>query len=129
LGGARVRRGVERLRRAVAAPLAALDAAAAAELPALKGDLEATRNKLEGSLAWLEQRSAAAAARAVEVDAGRWRRLSAFLRPLGQPQERTLSVLAPVLRLGLDWPAQLAAAIDPAHPGMHLLHWDEGGAW
>ena len=129
LGGARVRRGVERLRRAVAAPLAALDAAAAAELPALKGDLEATRNKLEGSLAWLEQRSAAAAARAVEVDAGRWRRLSAFLRPLGQPQERTLAVLAPVLRLGLDWPAQLAAAIDPAHPGMHLLHWDEGGAW
>jgi bacillithiol synthase len=129
LGSTRVRRGVERLRRAVAAPLAALDGAAAAELPALKGDLDATRNKLEGSLAWLEQRAAAAAARAVEVDAGRWRRLSAFLRPHGKPQERELSVLAPVLRLGLDWPAQLAAAIDPAHPGMHLLHWDEGGAW
>jgi uncharacterized protein YllA (UPF0747 family) len=129
LGGARVRRGVERLRRSVAAPLAALDTATAAELPALKGDLDATRNKIEGSLAWLEQRAAAAATRAVEVDAGRWRRLAAFLRPLGRPQERTLSVLAPVLRLGLDWPAQLADSIDPAQPGMHLLHWDEGGAW
>jgi len=129
LGGSRVRRGVERLKRAVAAPLAALDAATAAELPSLKGDLDATRNKLEGSLAWLEQRAAAAAARAVEVDAGRWRRLSAFLRPHGTPQERELSVLAPVLKLGLDWPAQLAAAIDPEHPGMHLLHWGEGNAW
>jgi uncharacterized protein YllA (UPF0747 family) len=129
LGGARVRRGVERLQRAVAAPLAALDAAAAAELPSLKGDLDATRNKLEGSLAWLEQRAAAAAARAVDVDAGRWRRLTAFLRPHGKPQERELSLLAPVLRLGLDWPAQLVDAVDPAHPGMHLLHWDEGGGW
>ena len=129
LGGTKVRRGVERLRRALAAPLAALDAATAAELPALKGDLDATRNKLEGSLAGLEQRAAAAAARTVEVDAGRWRRLAAFLRPHGRPQERELSVLAPVLRLGLDWPTQLAADIDPAHPGMHLLHWGEGGTW
>jgi uncharacterized protein YllA (UPF0747 family) len=129
VGGRRVRRGVERLQRAVAAPLDALDAAAASELPALTGDLAATRQRITGAVAWLEQRATAAATRAAEVDAARLRRLRAFLRPLGRPQERALSVLAPVLRLGLDWPARLADTIDPASPGMHLLNWEEGGPW
>ncbi len=129
LGGKRVQRGVERLRRALAGPLDALDTAARSELPALTGDLEATRQKLLGAVGWLEQRATAAAARGAEVDAGRLKRLRAFLRPHGRPQERELSVLAPVLRLGLDWPAQLADAIDPLHPGMHLLNWEDGGSW
>jgi bacillithiol synthase len=129
LGGTRVRRGVERLRGSLERPLAGLDEAVRAELPALAGELEATRQKLLGAVGWLEQRATAAATRAAETDAARLRRLRAFLRPLGRPQERTLSVLAPVLRLGLDWGAQLAAAIDPAHPGMHLLNWEEGGSW
>ena len=129
LGGKRVHRGVERLRRALGGPLDTLAEAARADLPALAGDLEATRQKLLGAVSWLEQRATSAATRAAEVDAGRLGRLRAFLRPLGRPQERTLSVLAPVLRLGLDWPAQLAAAIDPMNPGMHLLNWEDGGSW
>ncbi len=129
LGGKRVTRGVERLRRALGAPLAALDQAARAELPALSGDLEATRQKMLGAVTWLDQRAAAAATRAAETDSGRLRRLKAFLRPNGRPQERALSVLAPVLRLGLDWPVQLVEAIDPMHPGMHLLNWEDGGSW
>jgi hypothetical protein len=55
--------------------------------------------------------------------------MRAFLRPEGKPQERHLSVLAPVLRLGIAWPAQLAASLDPTQPGMQLLYWEEGGAW
>jgi uncharacterized protein YllA (UPF0747 family) len=129
LGGKRVHRGIDRLRRSLGVPLDALDEAAKAELPSLVGDLEATRQKMLGAVAWLEQRAAAAATRTAETDAGRLRRLRAFLRPNGRPQERTLSVLAPVLRLGLDWPAQLVEAIDPLHPGMHLLNWEDGGSW
>jgi len=74
-------------------------------------------------------RLAAAAARDAEVTIGRWRRVRAFLRPDGQPQERHLSVLAPLLRLGVEWPARLVEAIDPTDPGMHLLFWGEGGLW
>jgi len=129
LGGGRVQRGIVRLQKAVAGPLEAIERSAAAELPALRGDLDATRNKLLGAVAWLEQRALAAATRAVEVDASRWRRLTAFVRPLGKPQERTVSVLAPLLRLGLDWPARLIDAIDPDDAGMHLLNWEEGGTW
>jgi bacillithiol synthase len=129
LGGTGVHRGVERLRRSLERPLASLDEAVRAQLPALTGDLAATREKLLGAVGWLEQRATAAATRAAETDAARLRRVRAFLRPLGRPQERTLSVLAPVLRLGLDWGASLAGAIDPTHPGMHLLNWEEGGSW
>jgi hypothetical protein len=81
------------------------------------------------SVDWLESRVGAAAVRDAEVARGRWQRLLAFLRPGGQPQERALSVLAPLLRLGLAWPGQLVAALDPAEPGMHLLNWEEGGTW
>jgi hypothetical protein len=38
-------------------------------------------------------------------------------------------VLAPLLRLGLEWPRRLVAALDPGDPGMHLMNWEEGGEW
>ena len=103
--------------------------AARDELPGAVGDAEATARKLDAAVAWLEERLAAAAARDAEVTMGRWRRVRAFLRPDGQPQERRLSVLAPLLRLGVEWPARLVEALDPTDPGMHLLFWGEGGLW
>ena len=98
---------------------------------ALVGDVEATaRNGSQGSLAWLEgaarQRPRPATA---ETEVGRWRRLRAFLRPDGKPQERHLSVLAPLVRLGWSGRGSSPAASTPQHPGMHLLFWEEGGAW
>jgi len=109
--------------------LGALVQAARTELPGVVGDAEATAKRVRGSLAWLGERAQVAALRAAEIEAGRWRRLVAFVRPNGKPQERYLSVLAPLLRLGLDWPAQLVEALDPSHPGMQLLGWEEGGRW
>jgi uncharacterized protein YllA (UPF0747 family) len=129
LGGRRSRAGIEGLRRRVDDGVGKLRQAAAAELPASSADVEATAQRLEGALAWLADRLANAATRQADVEVGRFRRLQAFLRPAGRPQERHLSVLAPVMRLGLTWPTQLAAAIDPAHPGMHLLFWEEGQSW
>ena len=38
-------------------------------------------------------------------------------------------MLAPLLRLGVEWPARLVEALDPTDPGMHLLFWGEGGLW
>ncbi|MGE5236628.1 MAG: bacillithiol biosynthesis protein BshC [Acidobacteriota bacterium] len=107
----------------------ALESLARAELPGLVGDLEATRRRLGAATQWLEERVVNAATKAAEVDGGRWRRLRAFLRPGGKAQERELSALAPLLRLGLAWPAQLIDALDPEQPGMHLLFWEEGGSW
>ncbi len=129
LPGRGVRRRSERLRGSVERAFAELEGVAGQELPNLTGDLEATRRKVEAALAWWEGRADRAAVQAAEVDDRRWRRLRAFLRPEGGPQERGLSVLAAVLRLGLDWPAELAAAVDPGHPGMHLLCWEDGGPW
>ena len=129
LPGGRVTRASRRLAATLETRLAELDRLAAAELPALRGDLDATRRKVAGSLAWLDDRIAQTATRQAETEAGRWRRLRAFLRPNGRPQERELSVLAPLLRLGPEWPRELAAALDPLHPGMHLLCWEEGGRW
>jgi uncharacterized protein YllA (UPF0747 family) len=129
LPGKATRRRLERLRTVVAARLEELSGAARQELPALAGDVEATGRKLDAALAWLDGRMTAAATRDAEVELGRWRRLRAFLRPEGAPQERHLSVLAPLLRLGLEWPQQLVAGLDPSHPGMQLLFWEEGGQW
>ena len=39
------------------------------------------------------------------------------------------TALAPLLRLGLGWPAQLVETLDSTDPGMHLLCWKEGGPW
>ena len=129
LPGGRTRRSLASARAAIARRLADAAASAREELPGLSGDVDATARKLDGSLGWLEQRLELAAARDAEVEVGRWRRLRVFLRPGGKPQERQLSVLAPLLRLGVDWSRQLASVIDPTHPGMHLLCWDEGGPW
>ncbi len=129
LPGGATRRRLATLRTATGERVAALAAAARSELPGLAGDIEATAKKLEGTLGWLEGRLDATAARDAETEVARWRRLRAFLRPGGQPQERHLSVLAPLVRLGLEWPRGLAECVDPAHPGMHLLFWEEGGAW
>jgi uncharacterized protein YllA (UPF0747 family) len=127
--GKATRRHLERLRTVAAARLEELSGAARQELPALAGDVEATGRKLDAALAWLDGRVTAAATRDAEVELGRWRRLRAFLRPEGAPQERHLSVLAPLLRLGLEWPQQLVAGLDPSHLGMQLLFWEEGGQW
>jgi uncharacterized protein YllA (UPF0747 family) len=129
LPGGKVARASRRLAATLDTRLADLERLAAAELPALRGDLDATRRKVAGSLVWLEDRIVQTATRQAETEAGRWRRLRAFLRPNGRAQERELSVLAPLLRLGPTWPRQLAAALDPHHPGMHLLCWEEGGRW
>jgi uncharacterized protein YllA (UPF0747 family) len=129
LGGDGTRRAVRNLGSALEAKLNAVESAAVRELPALRGDLDATRKRLVSGVQWLEQRIETAAAKSAEVNAARWSRLRAFLRPNGRPQERELSVLAPLLKLGLDWPALLADVLDPGHPGNHLLFWEEGGAW
>jgi len=129
LPGRRTRRTVERLRATLRSKVEEVAGAAREEVPALAGDVDATTKKLEAALSWLEGRLDAAVTRDAEVEVGRWRRMRAFLRPDGKPQERHLSVLAPVLRLGVAWPAQLAARVDPTHPGMQLLYWEEGGAW
>lgn len=129
LPGRVTRRRLGRLRGIVDERIGTLAASAREELPGLGGDVEATAKKLDAALAWLDGRIESAATRDAEVAVGRWRRLRAFVRPDGQPQERRLSVLAPLLRLGLEWPRQLVSAVDPGEPGMHLLYWDEGGAW
>jgi bacillithiol synthase len=129
LPGKATRRRLERLHSALGKEIGKLVEAARGELPALDGDVEATAKKLDAALAWLDGRVTAAANRDAEVELGRWRRLRAFLRPEGAPQERHLSVLAPLLRLGLEWPQQLVAGLDPSHPGMQLLFWEEGGQW
>ncbi len=129
LPGRVTRRRLGRLRETFAGRVGALAAGAREELPGLGGDVEATAKKVDAALAWLGGRIESAATRDGEVGLGRWRRLRAFVRPGGQPQERHLSVLAPLLRLGLEWPRRLVSALDPGDPGMHLLHWDEGGEW
>lgn len=129
LPGDKVARASRRLATTLEGRLAELERLAEQELPALRGDLDATRRKVAGSIAWLDDRIGQAATRQAETEAGRWRRLRAFLRPNGRAQERELSVLAPLLRLGPEWPSELAAALDPRHPGMHLLCWEEGGRW
>ena len=129
LPGGRVARANRRLAATLEAKLKDVEQLAEHELPALRGDLDATRRKVAGSVSWLDDRIAQAATRQAETEAGRWRRLRAFLRPSGRAQERELSVLAPLLRLGPEWPRELAAALDPCHPGMHLLCWEEGGKW
>ncbi|MBZ5587438.1 MAG: bacillithiol biosynthesis BshC [Acidobacteriia bacterium] len=129
LPGKATRRRVERLRAAVLEHLDRLVEDARKELPGFVGDVEATEKKLDAVVGWLDGRLASAATRDAEVSMGRWRRLKAFLRPGGQPQERRLSVLAPLLRLGLGWPRQLVEVLNPADPGMHLLYWGEGGSW
>lgn len=131
--GARPARGVERrlqrLQARVEAEIGALVEAARHELPGAVGDAEATAKRIQGSLAWLGERLQAASLRSSETGVARWRRLRVFLRPEGKPQERHISVLAPLVRLGFEWPAQLADALDPDHPGMQVLGWEEGGRW
>ncbi len=129
LPGCGVRRRLQRLQAGSERELGTLLAAARAELPGLVGDVEATAKRLQGSLGWLGERLENASLRASETQAGRWRRLRAFLRPDGKAQERHLSVLAPLLRLGVGFAGQLASAVDPGHPGMQLLGWEEGGLW
>lgn len=129
LPGSSVRKNLQATAVLFERRLKALEAQAAGELPALRADVEATRTRLLGGLQWLEERLEGTAARTAEIEMTRWRKIRAFLRPDGKPQERHLSVLAPLLRLGLDWPRRLADTIDPTDPGMHLLHWSEGGSW
>jgi hypothetical protein len=118
-----------RLRAVIEARLAALAETARVELPALGGDVDATANKLGGGLAWLEGRMSAVAAGSAETAIGRWQRLRAFVRPGGQPQERALSALAPLLRLGLDWPLLLTDHLKVDENGMQLLFWEGDGPW
>ena len=129
LPGRATRRRLERMRAGIAREFDGLVEAARGELPSLASDVEATARKLEAAVAWLDGRATAAATRDAEVELSRWRRLRAFLRPDGYPQERQLSVLAPLLRLGIDWPGQLVATLDPTVSGMQLLFWEEGGPW
>jgi uncharacterized protein YllA (UPF0747 family) len=129
LPGTRTRRQLARLRTVIDERMAGLAQTARGELPALGGDVDATAGKLAGGLGWLEGRMAAAAARGAETELGRWRRLRAFMRPNGQPQERALSALAPVLRLGLEWPRLLSDALSLEEQAMQLLFWNGDGPW
>lgn len=129
LPGAKTRASLRRLRATLDTSLAAVGEHARTELPGLTGDFAATARKLRSAVGWLDQRADAAATRGADTEVARWRRLRAALRPDGALQERHLSVIAPLLRLGLEWPAQLVRQLDPDHPGMHLLNWEEGGEW
>lgn len=129
LAGSRVQRRQAALRRLVESRLAALAEATRQELPSLAADVQATTAKVTAALHWLAHRTDLAEVHSRQVHLQRWRRLVAFLRPDGLPQERRLSVLAPLLRLGLEWPAQLAATLDPSVSGMSLMCWEEGGKW
>ena len=130
LPGRGVRRRLQRLQAGDERELAALLAIAREELPGLVGDVEATAKRMQGSLAWLGERLDSASLRAAETQGGRWRRLRAFLRPDGKPQERHLSALAPPAAAGRGVRgASRAGAIDPEHPGMQVLGWEEGGPW
>lgn len=129
LPGRRTRNRVERLGRIVAKELARAAETARDDIPALGGDLDATSRKLMTSLSWLTDRIELAAQRSGQTQMARWRRLRAFARPGGAPQERALSALAPLLRLGISWPRNLIEALDPSDPGMHLLCWKDGGPW
>lgn len=100
--------------------------------PNLAGDLEASEKRLAGSLAWLAQRVEARAEERLAVERQRFARLRCHLRPSGRPQERALSVLAPLLSLGAGFPAKLVEALEllPRDPNaMHLLFWRSGGLW
>jgi len=129
VGGSATRKRLDRLRSQLETGLTAAAEAAREELPALQGDLDATARKLSAALEWLERRAERAAAARQDTAIARWHRLQAFLRPDGKPQERRLSVLAPLLRLGLEWPGKLIDALDPEHSGMQLLFQEEGGVW
>lgn len=100
--------------------------------PNLVGDLEASEKRLAGSLAWLAQRVEARAEERRVVERQRFARLRHQLRPSNRPQERALSVLAPLLSFGVDFPAKLAGTLRslPQDPtAMHLLFWNDGGRW
>lgn len=129
LPGKGVRSALRRLNVSVEGSLARLDFAVAEELPALRGDLDSTRRRLASGVEWLADRVEKGSTRVAEVELERWQRLRAFLRPRGRSQERELSILAPLLRLGVGWPELLIQALDPGDPGMHLLFWREGGLW
>lgn len=103
---------------------------AQSELPSLAGDLNATQKKLSATLAWLAQRLESRAEERLTVERQRFFRLRQSLRPLGLPQERTLSALSPLLTLGMGFPWQLCSALGKlTGDGMHLLYWKEGGLW
>lgn len=99
-------------------------------LPNLAGELAATQKKLAATLSWLAQRLEGRAEERAFVASQRFSRLRQSLRPLGQPQERALSALSPLLSLGTSFPLQLSSALR-ALPweGMQLLYWREGGLW
>lgn len=102
------------------------------EQPNLTGDLQATQKKLIGSFSWLAHRLETRAEEKLQVERQRFFRLRQALRPLGQPQERALSVLSPLLSLGMNFPAKLVEALKALPPdpnAMHLLFWKPGGPW
>ncbi|MCS7181813.1 MAG: bacillithiol biosynthesis BshC [Thermoanaerobaculum sp.] len=102
------------------------------QLPNLKGDLAATEQRLRATLGWLGGRLQHRLEERSQVSIHRFVRLRHALRPQGQAQERALSVLAPLLSLGLEFPANLVKALGelPDPPtGMALLYWRAGGRW
>jgi uncharacterized protein YllA (UPF0747 family) len=117
--------------RQAEARLARFAAKAAGRLPALSGDVEATRQRLRASYGWLGERLALRREELAAVERNRFARLATALRPRGKPQERALSVVSPLLQLGLELPGLLAQALTalPAEPAMYLLYWRRGGLW
>lgn len=103
---------------------------ARAEQPSLTGDLEATLKKLMGSFSWLAHRLETRAEERLQLERQRFFRLRQSLRPLGQPQERALSVLSPLLSLGISFPLRLSKALSQLPwDGMQLLYWEDSGLW
>lgn len=129
LPGGAVRRELQHLEAMLAARLERLAQRAAAELPVVGGDVAATQVRLKAALQWLATRIDAGALRSAATAAARWQRLRTALRPRGRAQERELSGLAPLLRLGVEWPLELSQVLDVEEPGMSVLFWEEGGAW
>jgi hypothetical protein len=93
--------------------------------------VEATRQRLRASYGWLGERLALRREELAAVERNRFARLVTALRPRGKPQERALSVVSPLLQLGLELPGLLAQALAalPAEPAMYLLYWRRGGLW
>jgi len=103
-------------RRLLEAPRALADAGGevTAALARARGRLEDAWRKAARDLE-------AAAARDAGVGARRWARLRNVLRPRGRPQERALSAVSLVARLGPEALREGLDGLDPLEPGHHLL--------
>ncbi len=90
--------------------------------PTLQAVVAKGRRHMDRTVGRLREKTAAALYRRDEVTRRQFGRLEAHLRPLGQPQERTISPLGYVLKFGLE--PFLTALEGMAARGTHVLAFD-----